>query len=306
VEEDIFSRYRKAGQITARALEIGKSRAREGYSLLALAEDIESYIRKEGAFPAFPVNLSVDDAAAHFTPSSDCELVLRRGQLVKIDCGACYGGCIGDSAITVEIGSNDQMALIESSRRALNRAIQAMKAGISAGEVGSVIEQEISSMGFAPVENLSGHEVAEYNLHAGISVPNIAERDSGIIREGMFLAVEPFSTPGRGYVVERENGNIYHFAGKKNVHNETARALMEDIASSRELSSLPFCERWCVRIEEKRGTDRKTTQKALKILERSGVVRNYPVLREVTGSVVSQWEHTLLIKNEGCEVMTSL
>ncbi len=306
MDEELIKKYRIAGRITAEALEIAKEKATEGYSLLSLAEEMEEHMRKKGGFPAFPVNISIDDAAAHFTPSSDCDLVFKRGQIVKIDCGACYMGCIGDSAITVEIGSNTQFALIESSKRALDRVIKLIKAGMKTGEVGAIIEQEISSMGFAPIENLSGHEVAEYNLHAGISIPNVAERISPEIREEMCIAVEPFATSGRGYITESENGNIYHFVEKKNVHNEKARELMERLASDRALSSLPFCERWCVRIGEQMGMERKDLQRALKMLERSRVIRNYPVLREVTGSLVSQWEHTLYIKDEGCEVLTSL
>lgn len=306
MDEELIKKYRIAGRITAEALEIAKEKATEGFSLLSLAEEMEEHMRKRGAFPAFPVNISIDDAAAHFTPSSDCDLDFKRGQIAKIDCGACYMGCIGDSAITVEIGSNTQFALIESSKRALDRVIKVIKAGMKTGEVGAIIEQEISSMGFAPIENLSGHEVAEYNLHAGISIPNVAERSSPEIREEMCIAVEPFATSGRGYVMESENGNIYQFVEKKNVHNEKARELMERLASDRALSSLPFCERWCVRVGEQMGMERKDVQRALKMLERSRVIRNYPVLREVTGSPVSQWEHTLYIKDEGCEVLTSL
>lgn len=306
MDKDILERQRKAGKITAEALEMAKNVIRDGYSLLSLAEEMEEHMRKRGAFPAFPVNISIDDAAAHFTPASDCELTFRRGEVAKIDCGACYEGYIGDSAITIEVGNNTHFALIESARRGLERAIKEIRAGMRAGEVGGIIEREINSMGYVPIENLSGHEVAEYNLHAGISIPNIADRSAYRIEEGMFIAIEPFATSGKGYVIEKENGNIYQFLERKKIHNESATKLMEMIASDRALSSLPFCERWCVKMGEAIGIGKSDVQKALKMLVKSRVLRDYPVLREVSGALVSQWEHTLYIKDEGCEVLTSL
>ena len=305
MDKEVLDFYRMAGRITAETLGIARRRVADGYPLLELAEEMEGYMRSRGAFPAFPVNISIDDAAAHFTPASDCDIVFRRGQIAKIDCGACYSGYIGDSAITIEVGSNSSVALVNSSKRALEVAIKEAKGGISAGDLGEVIEREINALGFQPIENLSGHEVSEYDLHAGISIPNIADSGTPEIEEGMVIAVEPFATEGRGYVIERENGNIYQFVGEKNVHNDGARSLMHAIKGSRALSSLPFCERWCMSMASGLGLNDQEMKKALKMLEKSRVIWNYPVLREATGSLVSQWEHTLYIKEEGCEVLTS-
>jgi Methionine aminopeptidase len=76
---------------------------------LKLADEIEEHILQKGARPAFPANLSINDAAAHFSPDSSCELTFKRGDVAKIDCGAQIDGYIGDSAITVEIGTNERM-----------------------------------------------------------------------------------------------------------------------------------------------------------------------------------------------------
>jgi Methionine aminopeptidase len=74
--------------------------------------------------------------------------------------------------------------------------------GIEVGRIGEVVESKIRSMGFRPIANLSGHQVSEYNLHAGLSVPNVRERFSKRVKEGMTIAIEPFSTNGNGYIMK--------------------------------------------------------------------------------------------------------
>ena len=301
--ENNMEDYRKAGKITAEALDIARARVSEGYSLLELAEEIESFIAKSGARPAFPVNISINDAAAHFTPSSDCDAVFKRGDVVKVDCGASIDGCMGDSAITIEVGTNAFLPLVESSKRALERVISEIRADTKTGNIGEVIEREITGFGFRPIENLSGHQIARYSLHAGISIPNVAEKISDRIRENMVVAVEPFATNGNGYVVENENGNIYQFSDRR-VHNALANKLADAIRKDAHLSKLPLCERWCVKLGVEIGMGIGEVHRAMKVLERSRVLRNYPVLREGGDGIVSQWEHTLFIKDNGCEILT--
>ena len=305
MDNEIIEKYRLAGKITAGALEFAKSKITEGYSLLKLADEIEAYIMEQGAKPAFPANISINDAAAHFSPDSSCELTFRRGDVAKIDCGAQIDGYIGDSAITVEIGTNEKMVLIQSSKMALQEAIEVVKDEIEVGRIGEVVENKIRSMGFRPIANLSGHQVSEYNLHAGLSVPNVGERFSKRIKEGMVIAIEPFSTNGNGYIMDGENGSIYQFIKEKNVHNESARKLLNLIKKDKNFVSLPFCERWCVKLGERHEMDAEEINRALNILNRSHVIRNYPVLREEAGGLVSQWEHTVLVTEDGCEVLTS-
>lgn len=53
--------YLHAGEIAHSALQLGKKLAKPGEKLLMIAESIESYIREQGAKPAFPVNLSANE-----------------------------------------------------------------------------------------------------------------------------------------------------------------------------------------------------------------------------------------------------
>ena len=64
MDEKTLENYRRAGEIAKAARDYGASKIKEGVLLLEVAEDVEEFMRKEGAKPAFPINLALNDAAA--------------------------------------------------------------------------------------------------------------------------------------------------------------------------------------------------------------------------------------------------
>ena len=60
---------------------------------------------------------------------------------------------------------------------------------------------------------------------------------------------------------------------------------------------LPFAERWLREFD----TEPKNN---LQKLIRQGVVKFYPVLEEMGGGMVSQFEHTVYLENDGVVVLT--
>ena len=64
-----------------------------------------------------------------------------------------------------------------------------------------------------------------------------------------------------------------------------------------EFTTLPFCERWCDRLQPDSGS-------LLRVLHRHGVISSYPVLIETHGGMVSQAEHTILAGNGHSEITT--
>ncbi|HIH00831.1 TPA: M24 family metallopeptidase, partial [Thermoplasmata archaeon] len=81
-------------------------------SALQLVEDIESFIRSKGAQCAFPVNIGVNEIAAHFTPSQAKDIKFLNGDVVKVDIGAHIDGYPADTAVTVEVGTKNHSSLI--------------------------------------------------------------------------------------------------------------------------------------------------------------------------------------------------
>lgn len=290
---------RQAGEIAGKARDYGASLVKEGAKLLDVAEKVEAFIIESGGDLAFPTNLSINNQAAHYTPTHDDGKVFRRGDIVKVDVGANVDGYIGDTAITIEVGTNHQKRLIEASSEALAAAISIIRPGVSVREVGQVVSTVITSFGFRPVRNLTGHQLKQYILHAGLSIPNVDDGDSTILREGMAIAVEPFASAGSGVVDGRTSGNIFHALRIRHVGDDAADALVRAIEGRR---GLPFSERDLYKSDP----DPDNFPKHIRKLHRMGIIRPYPILSDTKGGLVSQREHSLLITADGCEVLTGM
>jgi methionyl aminopeptidase len=295
MDEEILEKYRKAGKIAKMARDYGASRVQEGVLLLDFAEDVENFIRRSGGEPAFPINLALNDAAAHFTPAHDERIKFARGDVVKIDVGVHVDGYVGDTATTVEVGTYHWSDLIRSTNEALDAALDLMKPETRLDDVGAAIQRVIESYGYVPVENLTGHSMERYKLHAGLSVPNVMGEGSGSIKLGDVIAIEPFATDGAGRVDGKKSGNIYRLIKPREIGGKDLRTLISHI--SKNYSSLPFSERWCHKF------DRKSKQHLRKLLK-AGIIYSYPILRDVGEGTVAQAEHTVLVTENGCEVLT--
>ncbi len=284
----------KAGRIASETRKYAKTIIKKGASLLEIAEKIESKIEGLGAKPAFPVSLSIDNISAHYTPSHDDE-TLASG-LLKIDFGVHVDGWISDTAFSIDLENNEEnKKLIEASEKALENALKTVKKDISTDETGDVIFKTIESYGFSPIINLSGHSMEQYELHSGITIPNIKDNKNIKLREGLY-AFEPFATTGSGKVHDGRPSGIYELRETKNIRNPISREILEFI--KKEYDTLPFCSRWLVK---KFGTKALF---GLKQLEDNGNLHHFPQLVEIAGSKVSQAEHTILISEDKIIVTT--
>ncbi len=296
LSEEVLEKYKLAGRIAREARDYGTGLIREGASLLEAANTIEALIISRGARPAFPVNIAINEVAAHFTPRHDeVALRFRKGDVVKLDVGVQVDGYIGDTAVTVEIGNSAWADMKKAVEEALAAAVELLRPGVDLSLVGQAIETTIAARGFKPIENLTGHSLERNLLHAGISVPNVKEKGAGTVREGDVLAVEPFATNGMGRVDGKKNSSIYRFVRHRFARTSEARSLLRDIEAN--FPSLPFSERWCVRYCP-------DAVSALEALARSGAVSFYPTLREVDDGIVTQAEHTAVVTAGGCVVTT--
>ncbi len=298
MNEETFQNYKKAGEIACSVREYGADLIKENVPLLKVAEAVEALIYEKGGKPAFPVNLAINDIAAHFTPCHNEKLAFCSGDVVKIDVGVHIDGYIADTAKTVEVGTMNWTELIIASKEALAVAIEIIRPGVKLNVIGSAVEQTINSFGFRSVSNLTGHSLKQYSLHAGLSIPNVQDGAEGKIEEGDVIAIEPFATNGAGKVEGKKSGNIYRLWGKgrsRAFKNQSLNAFVKHI--EREYSTLPFCERWCYDFDKK-------VHSHLHRLLRYGIITSYPTLRDKGGGIVAQTEHTLIVTSDGCEVTT--
>lgn len=290
--EDL-DKLRKAGRVSGEARELGMSLVKEGAKLYDVAQEVEGYIREHGCGLAFPCNVSRNDIAAHYTPTCDDKTVFEIGDVVKIDCGAELDGFVGDTAGTVEVGTKKYTELIESSKRARNTVAEFIGDGVSLGEIGRAVEMSINRDGFVPIENLCGHQIERYNLHAGMSVPSFNSGDKQQIKAGMTVAIEPFATDGKGYVVDGKFGNIVRVARDRKLSDPKAQEFLEYVKE--EFHQFPFCARSC---------QFPDAEMHVKNLMRHGVLVGYATLVEAAGGIVSQHEYTFYIAGHRGEVTT--
>jgi methionyl aminopeptidase len=295
MEDDRLQVWKDAGSVASKAREAGARMIGENVTYLEVVETVEELIASEGADVAFPVNIAVNDVAAHYTPRPGEKTRFRYGDLVKLDVGAHIDGCIGDTAKTVEVGSNTYADLIQASKRALESAIEVVRGGISLSTIGSIVERTMNSMGFKPIVNLTGHSIEDYNLHAGLSVPNYDDRGKDFIPAGTVVAIEPFATTGVGEVKSWKRSNIFRYVRPRGRLKEDQEKALSVIQEGK--PHLPFSERW---LEARM----PRAERPLKGLIRAGAVYSYPILREISGGMVSQWEHTLYVTEKGCKILT--
>ncbi len=298
-EAEILRRFEKAGAIAKRISEDSKKLILPGESLLDIAESVEKMIEDAGAKPGFPTNISINELAAHFTPEWDCETLLGEKDIVKVDLGVQVDGCIGDIAYTIDL-SNEQGKLVEASQNALNAAIAAAKPGVKVGEIGGAIEDEIKKLGFKPIENLTGHMLRPYMLHAGVEIPNIRVPGGYELQEGDIFAIEPFATNGEGRVNDTSQVEIFSIEQTRNTRMRQSRQVLAYALEN--YFTLPFAERWL----HKKFQSKLLLGAALKELMGSGILRPYPVLKEAKNGLVSQAELTVVIEKDGARVLTKL
>jgi len=287
----------QAGNIASQVKIYARTIIKKGTLLLEIAEKIETKILELGGKPAFPVNLSIDNMAAHYTPSHD-DKALAHG-LLKVDIGVHIDGWIADTAFSLDLENNEEnKKLIIASEKALENALGLVKSQTSVGlkEIGKTIQKTIETCGFNPVANLSGHSIGQYDLHSGVTVPNIDNKVNLKLKEGLY-AIEPFATTGNGKVHNGKSSNIYYLVNEKNPRSQIAREVLEFII--KEYKSLPFCSRWIVKKMGNRALF------GLRDIEANGNLHHFAQLVEAQNTKVSQAEQTILVEKDKVIVTTN-
>ncbi len=285
--------YKKAGKIAWAALVNGSKKVKVGASLLEVAESIEKEIKEKSDGLAFPVNISVNEQAAHFTPGINDEITFGE-DVVKLDVGAHVNGFIGDTALTIDL-TNENGKLVEASEKALEEVIAMIKPGVNTKDIGAVVEKTIEGYGFKPIANLSGHVLEQYMLHTGLSIPNIATSAGFVLEDGMALAIEPFASMGKGRIHEDRRVEIFSVNSDEPTRNSDGRKIVE--YANEHFSEFPFAERHLLPVCS--GLKLKI---ALREIVSKEIFTSYPILSD-TG-LVSQAEKTVLVTADGCEVTT--
>ncbi|HED64019.1 MAG TPA: type II methionyl aminopeptidase [Planctomycetes bacterium] len=288
---------RRAGRIAKACREWAVEAIRPGVEVRHVLETVEEMMRAEGAAPAFPAQSSRNHVAAHYCSPPGDPLTYQEGDCVKVDIGVHIEGYVADTAASVDLSADGRWgALIQASRDALAAAIAVAEPGAPVGQIGAAIERTIVAAGFQPIRNLTGHGLGRWKVHTPPQIPNYAEHGSGRLKEGMLIAIEPFSCTGRGYISERGKAEVFMMMRPPRKAKALDRDVLRRIDSWR---GLPIARRYFTDF------DAEVVEDTLSKLARQGALMRYPPLVEEEGVMVAQTEHTLYLGPDGVEIMTA-
>lgn len=279
--------YIEAGEISKKVKEYMKEIVKKDVLLVEIADKIEAKIKELGGEIAFPTNISIDEIAAHYTPTARDET--KASGLIKVDIGVEVGGYIADTAVSFDLTEDKRHSeIIKLNNDALEAALKELKIGSPMKVIGNTIASFVEEKGkgkYKVIRNLTGHGLDKDNIHAGDTVSNL-KNENELELEDMAIAIEPFLTEGKGEIFEGKPSEIYIIQDKKTPRDRDARTMLDYILKN--YKTKPFCKRWL----EKAGLPKPNY--CLSLLVKDGIIYNFPVLVEKERKPVSQAEHTVV------------
>ena len=294
----IPEQYKTSGRITREVKALVPAEVRPGVSFLEVCDFVRREIEARGGRLAFPTGIGVNQVTAHYAPQDGDQSVFREDDLVKVDFGVHVDGYVTDTSVSTTLNP-DYNLLLEATQRALEAAIEAAGRETRTGEIGRVIHHEAARFGFKTIENLTGHTVDRYVVHAGKSIPNLYMSGMQELRRGDVFAIEPFLTFGSaaGFVVDAPSKTIFSVVARKKTGTPELDEFAEKVWAERK--TLPFTPRWYASDYGKGKLDATISKLVAK-----KILRAYPTLVEASGSPVAQFEPTMALADGGLVLLT--
>ncbi|KAI4090639.1 MAG: hypothetical protein LQ344_004609 [Seirophora lacunosa] len=319
MNEDFLAEYRQGAEVHRQVRQWAQRNIKPGQTLTEIAEGIEDGVRaltghqglNEGdnikGGMGFPTGLSINHCAAHYTPNAGNKTVLQKEDVMKVDFGVHLNGRIVDSAFTMTFDPVYDN-LLAAVKDATNTGVREAGIDVRMSDIGAAVQEAMESyeveicgkvLPVKCIRNLNGHDIIQYSIHGGKSVPIVKGKDQTKMEEGETFAIETFGSTGNGYV--RDDMETSHYAKKPDAPNvplrvSSARSLLSSI--SKNFGTLPFCRRYLDRL----GHEKYLL--GLNNLVSSGIVEAYPPLCDAKGSFTAQFEHTILLRPTVKEVVS--
>lgn len=291
----------KAGEIARKVKEYIKPKIKVGRKVLDIILEAEGKIKELGGLCAFPINLCINNIAAHYTsPTKDDGLIINDNDLVKIDLGVHIEGYIVDTAFSIKFNEEKSLEnIIVATDTALEAAKMMVKPGINTQEIGKKIENIIKGFDFKPIKELGGHQIERWTVHGKKAMPEFGNQGGNVIEEGDVFAIEIFASTGMGSVHNTNTCNIYElnpYTGRVPLRRKSSKRILGYIKKN--FKTLPFAERWLAD-EFQIGVIF-----GLQELIQQGKLRTHYVLSEKKGIYIAQTEETILVTEEGFKQLT--
>lgn len=206
-DEDAFDGMRKAGQLTAHALDLLVSHVEPGVTTAFLDDLVFDFAMDHGAYPApllyrgYPraICTSINHVVCHGIPN---DKPLREGDILNVDVTLILDGWHGDSSRMYPVGEVSRRAdrLIDVTHEAMMRGIAAIRPGATTGDIGAAIQSFAEAERTSVVRDFCGHGLGRV-FHDTPNILHYGRPGEGIeLKEGMFFTVEPMINLGRPHV----------------------------------------------------------------------------------------------------------
>ena len=220
MRDDFLNEYRQGAEIHRQVRQYAQKSIKPGQTLTEIAEGIEDGVRALTGHPGleegdnikggmgFPTGLSINHCAAHYTPNAGNKVVLQEQDVIKVDFGVHINGRIVDSAWTMTFDPVYDN-LLAAVKDATNTGVREAGIDVRVSDIGAAIQEAMESyevtingktIPVKPIRNLNGHDIVQYSIHGGKSVPIVKGGDQTKMEEGEIFAIETFGSTGRGYV----------------------------------------------------------------------------------------------------------
>jgi len=226
---------RESNMLVSRTLAEIAAIIKPGVTTLYLDKIAESFIRDNGATPAFkgyggfPNTLctSVNEEVVHGIPSG---YVLKEGDIISVDCGVILNGWYGDSAYTFPVGEikEEIKRLLDYTRASLEEGVKVAVAGNRVGDISNAVQTRAESGGYSVVRELVGHGLGR-KLHEQPEVANWGKQGTGPkMEKGLVICIEPMINAGKKETIQMRDGwTIKTADGKPSAHFEHTIAIID-------------------------------------------------------------------------------
>lgn len=227
---------RQAGRIVALVLEQMAKEIVPGVTTLQLNKIAEKIIRENGATPSFKgyhgfpcaICSSINNQLIHGIPD---KTLLKEGDIISIDVGACFHGYHGDGAWTYAVGQIDEQSrqLMEVTKESLFKGLAMVKANNRVGDISNAIQTHAESFGYGVPREYTGHGIGS-SMHEDPYVPNYGIAGHGpALKKNMVIAIEPMVQQGsKDTVVLSDGWTVVSKDGKRSAHYEHTVLVTED------------------------------------------------------------------------------
>lgn len=210
-----LSGMQKISKAVAITLKQMREHAKPGMSAKELDEYGGKILSEWGAASApkltygFPgwTCISVNNEIAHGIPSK--KKIFMEGDLINIDVSAELDGYWSDNGGSFILGQdiNNQLPLVNASKRILYTAISQIKAGVRIADIGGFIETEAKKLHYKVIKNLVGHGVGRSLHEEPFEIPCYYDR-SNLARfsQNSVVAIETFISTNATIAEEKGDG----------------------------------------------------------------------------------------------------